>query len=163
MKLRNFIPVILVVVSACTVTPQGDGLKGDFNPPLVYRGWDTRTYVAQNGADVCALSSGYNGLTVLLSRHKGGPVNIDVKGNRTLVPGGMLDVNTDGGNFQTYEEYFSSASANKMVDVMSKGKKIYLEWSEQSGTYGGAPVRVQNVVKLDGFAGQLQKCRDALK
>lgn len=163
MKLRNLIPALLISATACTFTPQGDNLQPGFNPPLVYRNWDTRNYVAQNGADVCTISSGYNGLTVLFSHHKGRPVYVDIKGNRNMVPGGMLDVNLPGGNFQTYEEYFSSASANRMVDIMSKGGKAYLEWSEESGTFGGAPVRVQNVVKLDGFAALARDCRDTLK
>ncbi len=160
--MHRYIAVILAsaVLSACTLTPQGGGMRTEFNPPLVYRSWSAHTYTSVAGIKACAISSGYNGITVIVSGRDG--ENIAAKSDRPLVPGGMLDVNVSGNAFQTYEEFFPDSVAKRMAQSMTGGGKAYLEWYEESSTWGGAPQRVQTIIRLDGFAQQLKECRDLL-
>lgn len=154
--------MLALLASACTIEPDKEGLRSEFHPPLTYHNWQQRQYTLPSGHEVCAVTTGYDGLTVYLVKHDG---NIDtaVSGNVTLRPGASLTVLAGGDRYTSYDEFFRPETAKQIVASLEKGGKAYIEWETNSRTYGGANMRAQNVIKLDGFTHQLQQCRNALK
>jgi len=162
MKTRYLAPALALLTSACTLTAQDKGVNAEFHPPFVSQSWHVEHYRSQNGAKACAISSGYNGLTVTLSHPRGGEA-VSVQSNRRMEPGATLTVNVDAGRFETGDAFFSPKSAQALVEDFAAGGQAYLEWSEFSGFPGRERAHVQNIVKLDDFGAQLQECRDSLK
>lgn len=161
MNLRFFSYIIAFLAAGCTVQPLDNGLGGQFDPPLFYKDWHSNPYMAKNGMKVCAVSSGYNGLTVTLGPGQDG-MDVVVASNRRMKPGTTLTVDAGGRRFEAYDTYFLPEQGRMLVDHLSKGDKAYLEWSESQGPVGGQRVRVQNILRLDGFRTKMQECRKAL-
>lgn len=136
-------------------------MNAEFNPPIVAKYWEVGHYKMQNGRKVCSVSSGYNGIAVLIALTQEGE-DIAVKSNRRMEPGATLTVNGDGYTYETYDSYFRPADARALVEKFVKGGKAYVEWSEFSGSSSRERVHVQNIVQLDNFSGQLKECRDSL-
>jgi hypothetical protein len=162
MNPRALLPVLALLASACTVTPQNGGVDTAFNPPLVSRQWRTENYTLPNGIGVCAISSGYNGLTVSISHPPAGE-DVAIQSNRLMQPGATLTVNAGGGSFEAYDSFFKPQAARALLENLARGGKAYLEWSEFSGPSGRERVHVQNVVQLDNFVADLKACRNSLR
>lgn len=161
MNSRPLICIAALFASACTFSPQQDSLNGQFNPPLFYEKWNSNHYTTRNGMEVCAVSSGYNGITVTLGKAQGG-VDVVVASDRQMKPGTEFTVTADGRSFVAYDTYFSPDQGRILVEYLSKGEKAYLDWSESNGPTGGQRVHVQNVLKLEDFRAKLKQCHDAL-
>ncbi len=150
-----------MIISACTLAPQDSGMHAELHPPLVSPHWHVDHYTLADASKVCAVSSGYNGITVLLSNRQGAEDAL-VQSNRHMEPGATLTVNVGGGNFETYEDYFPTKVSHAIVDHLQKGDTAYLEWSEFSGPSGRERTHVQNIVPLNDFNAHLKECRDQL-
>ncbi len=162
MTSRYLAPVLALLVSACTFTPQDGGVNAGFHPPLVSKHWDVKNYALQNGTPVCAISSGYNGITLTLS-HSRGDEEVVVQSTRMMNPGATLTVNVGGERFEAYDTFFPAKVGPQLLQSLLKGDKAYLEWSEFSGPSGRERTHVQNIVQLDDFAGHVKECRDSLR
>lgn len=149
-------------LSACTIERQGTELQSEFHPPLTYAQWKTEQYKTQSGQPVCVVTSGYNGLSVLLRRKEDNTLGISAKGERKLTPGMDFSVNVNGNHYRTSQEYFSASEAVRLADDLSTDGKAYFEWSEPHGDNHGR-LRSSNIVKLDGFKQQFEQCRQALE
>lgn len=153
-----FLPLTLgtaIFLSACTIEQKNGELQSELHPPLTYAQWRTESYKTTDGQPVCAVSSGYNGLSVLLHR-KGDAAGVSVKSNRTLVPGAFLSVNVNGHRYQTRQEFFSGEESPQLATDLAAGGKAYLEWSEPHPHHGRR--RFTNILKLDDFAPQFEQC-----
>lgn len=159
MKYRYLAFSFALMASACTISPEGGG---NVNLPLTYRSWQSEHYTNQSGARICTISSGYNGITVVL-RHQQTGDDVFVRGNRILKPGVTLTINTNKHRFETYDAYFPAKASQEMVEDFRQGGRAYLEWSEIGGASGQERIPVQNILDLDGFASKLKECQDALK
>jgi len=142
-----------ILASACTFTPQENSLKGDFHPPLVLQHWNTEYYKTKDSSKNCDISSGSNGISVILNSE-----NMVIKSNRRIVAGGSLNVSVAGKRFETYEEYFPDNLTHDLLDSLTKGDKVYIEWTEFSGPKGSGRIHFQNIVQLDDFKSHLQDC-----
>ncbi|HEU5048468.1 MAG TPA: hypothetical protein VFT64_11575 [Rickettsiales bacterium] len=163
MKIRyTAIAMLTLLTSACTIEPDKQGLRSEFHPPFTYHNWQQKQYTLPSGHEVCAVTSGYSGLTVYLVK-RDGTIDTAVSGNVTLRPGAAMTVTVDGDRYSSYDEFFPPETAKQIVASLEKGTKAYIEWETYSRTNGGANLRGQNVIKLGGFTQQLQQCRDALK
>ena len=147
-----------ILASACTFTSQENTVKGDFHPPLVLQHWNTEYYKTQNSSKNCAVSSGSNGISVMLNSE-----NMVIKSNRMVVAGGSLIVSVAGKRFETYEDYFPDNLTHDLFDSLTKGDKIYIEWTEFSGYKGGGRIHFQNIVQLDDFKSSIQDCMSFVK
>jgi len=150
--MKRFAAMLALLASACTFTQQGDA---EFHPPLVYQPWHS----TGNGK-VCELSSGYNGITVLVRKQDMAAI---VKGNRDLEPGTTLTIAVGGRLFETAGAAFSTPDSTALLEAFQHNDKAYLEWSEVRSSRGIARQHVNNIVKLDGFTAVLQQCRTASK
>ncbi len=164
MNLRPCAAAMTLLACACTFTPQTGGSDAEFHPPLVDKYWQVEHFTTQSGARACSISSGYNGLTVLMSRKsKKENLRLSVKSNHHLEPGATLTANVDNATLRTSEDIFPPQVGQELVKHLTKGDKLYLEWSEMTGPFGSSDrIRVQNIVQLNGFAEQLKQCRDSL-
>src|ERR1700733_7535756 len=102
MKRLYLAVTFILFASACTFTPQDESLKADFHPPIVYQPWKTEKYVLRNGEDACSISSGYNGLTVLLDLNSN---DVLVKSNRDMTPGMTFTVIVNKRTFETSDVF----------------------------------------------------------
>lgn len=148
--------VILCATSACTLESQQDVLKNELQPPLTYAQWQSETYTAQSGKAVCAVSSGYGGVTVL-THNDDGAAGVVVKSNRKLPPGVRLSINVNGHHYETSQEFFSADQSAQLAEDFSKDK-AYLEWSEPDPD-GNGLLRYTSIVKPEGFDALFQQCR----
>lgn len=163
MKIRYASAALLALLATgCTIAPDKEGLRSEFHPPFTYHSWQQRQYTLPSGHEVCAVTSGYSGLTVYLVK-RDGIIDTAVSGDVTLRPGAAMTVTVNGDRYSSYDEFFPPETAKQIVASLEKGGKAYIEWETYSRTNGGANLRGQNVIKLDGFARELQQCRDALK
>jgi hypothetical protein len=158
MTIRRLTLCAALLVSACTVSPQQNVLEGEFHPPFTYIPWQTHDYTTPAGTKVCEVSSGYNGLTVVLSG-AGVKEQVRVHGERFMHPGTSFTVIAGGDRVETYESQFSEQLSRRIFNDLSKGGKAYIEWSEFTGPPGVGRRHVQNIVKLDTFNGQISHCR----
>jgi hypothetical protein len=151
---------LTLIASACTFTPQENGMKAGFHPPIIEaHHWHVEDAVLENGTKVCSISSGYNGLTVFLS-DLDGDRKTEIKSNRMMQPGATLTVNADDKSFEAYDTFFSPKIALELLASLQRGDKAYLEWSEFSGSSSRERVHIQNIVQLGGFAADVQKCKN---
>lgn len=147
--MKKLAVLLALLATACTFSPSDTGQKAEFHPPIVYANWR----VGHDAAGACALSSGYNGLIVVL---RNGAVS--VQSNRDMAPGASLDLNVAGQRFQTDDAAFSPKDSAEIVALFKQGGKAYLEWSEMNSSLNQARNHVNNVLKLDDFAKQWQQC-----
>lgn len=162
--MKHVIAVLMIGASltACTIEQQGGELQSEFHPPLTYAQWKTEQYKTQSGQPVCAVTSGYNGLSVLLRRKEDNTLGISAKGERKLTPGMDFSVNVNGNHYRTSQEYFSGSQSVRLAeDLISTDGKVYLEWSEPHGDKQGR-LRSSNIVKLNDFKEKFEQCRHAL-
>lgn len=162
--MRTFIPitfVALIFLSACTIEQKDGELQNEFHPPLTYATWTTEQYKTEAGEPVCAVTSGYNGLSVLLRRMKDGALGISAKGERNLTPGMDFSVNVGGNHYRTSQEYFSASESVKLAEDLNAGGKAYLEWSEPHPHHPGR-LRSSNILKLEDFAPAFEQCKRSL-
>lgn len=157
MKTTRLIPlVMLCATGACTLESQQDVLKSELHPPLTYAQWQSETYTAQSGKAVCAVSSGYGGVTVL-THGENGAAGVVVKSNRKLSPGVRLSINVNGHHYETSQEFFPADESAQLADDFGKDK-AYLEWSEPDPDDNGR-LRYTSIVKPEGFNTLFQQCR----
>jgi hypothetical protein len=148
------------LLSACTIEQKNGELQSEFHPPLAYGQWQTESYKTQDGQPVCVVSSGYNGIGVLM-RSRGDDVGVSVKSNRRLLSGTAFSVNVNGHHYETMQEFFGSKESPRLAEDLAAGGKAYLEWSELRSGHNGR-LRSANIVKLDNFAPQFEQCRRSL-
>jgi hypothetical protein len=159
MKSSRLLFVLLLLTSACSVSSGQNGLDTQFRPPIVYQQWSTKNYALKDGRQVCALSSGYNGIIISLGAAQD---DVVVASTRLMQPGAILSVNANGQHFEASDTYFPRNTGPAMVAAFAQGGKAYLEWSEFSGSSARERSRVQNIIKLDDFPARLQECRKSL-
>lgn len=162
--MKIFIPitfVTLILLSACTIEQKDGKLQNEFHPPLTYATWTTEQYKTESGQPVCVVTSGYNGLSVLLRRMKDGALGISAKGERNLTPGMDFSVNVGGNHYRTTQEYFLTGESVKLAEDLKADGKAYLEWSEPHPHHPGR-LRSSNIVKLEGFAPEFEQCKRTL-
>lgn len=148
-------------LSACTIELQDGELQQELHPPLTYKAWNTERYKTLGGQPICAVTSGYSGLSVLLHRKEDDTIGVSVKGERKMTPGMAFSVNVNGNHYRTGQEYFSARQSVRIADDLSTDGKAYLEWSEPHGDNQGR-LRSSNIVKLNDFKEKFEQCRHAL-
>jgi hypothetical protein len=152
--------LLLIMVSACTIEPQGSKQNIEFHPPLVYSNWKTQNFIDSDGQPSCTISSGYNGIAVTMHRTQNNNINVAVKSEQKLTPGVFLTVNVGGHTYRTYG-IFTGSLAEQLVDDLYKSDKAYLERSELT-TMSRRRRSWTNIVKLKEFKPQLDTCRQSI-
>lgn len=154
--MRKAVGALCLLLGACTIEDRGGGLEADFHPPLVYAQWETESYTDEQGRPVCAVTSGYQGLTVLL-RRKGEGASVSVKGTRRMMPGTDFSVSVNGRHYRTSDPFFHADDAARMAEDLAAGGKAYLEWSEPRGD-DASRVRYTNILLPEGFRPRYEQC-----
>jgi hypothetical protein len=163
MKPHIFALASALLASACTITPQNNGsVDAQLHLPIVEHNWKMQSYTLQTGDKACAISSGYNGLTVLLSHPPGREEGVVVESNRRMEPGTTLTVSVNGNNFQTTDHFFSATTGRALLQEFAKGGKAYFDWAEIEGPPGPAYMHITNIVHLDDFVEDMKQCKGML-
>src|SRR5579864_1689711 len=112
---------LALLASACTFSSGNNLIEdGQLHLPLTTQPWEMTHYNAPDGARICALSTGYHGMTVLLRKQKDGSILTAVKGNRAMEPGSTFSVDANGQRFETSDEYFADSDAVALAGAFSK-------------------------------------------
>lgn len=152
-----------MLACGCTVSAPDNAAQGNLHLPLTYENWTAKRYTTSDGLNVCAVSSGYNGLIVTVGQMKNGQDAV-VASNRMMRPGAVLTVMIGGKRFEAYDTYFTPQIGRVLVETMRSGSgKAYLEWSENSGPASRERIHVQNIIKLDEFGAKLKECERDLR
>lgn len=163
--MKPFYALVPALLAAACTFSSGDNLieDGQLHLPLTYQPWEMTHYKAPDGARICALSTGYHGMTVLLRKQKDGSIKTAARGNRTMGPGVTFTVSANGQRFETSDEYFADGDAAALAGALSKGGKAYIEWSEPHLRPGASREHIDNIVTLEHFSMQLGECRKSLE
>jgi len=154
-------PIVLLSLSACTVESQGADMKSEFHPPLTYAQWESESVTTRDGEPACAITSGYNGVSVYARKKPGGILGISVESNRALPPGSEFKINVGEHTYRTSQAFFPAGDSVELVQDFSVNEKAYLEWSELH-VGGKGRQRYTNILKLEGFNAQFEQCKKRL-
>lgn len=158
MKFFTYSVLLIILMTGCSIAPEGSNVDTQFHMPLTYQNWRTNHYTTTTGIHACSISSGYNGIIVTVGKLQNG-LDVVVASNRLMQPGATLTMNVGGKSFEAYDTYFPPETGRLLVEYMKKNDKAYLEWSEFSGPSGRERVHVQNTIQLNDFAVQLKECQ----
>ncbi len=155
MKIRSLLAAVLLL-SSCTIEPDGAGVKKEFHMPFTTAEWEVRELTGADGQQACAVSAGYNGLAFVVRKGAQGNV-VSVQSNRHMPKGTWLTVTVGGHRYETSNPYFSARDAVAMAEDFQIAEKAWAEWSEIGSTSGR--VRNGNVFDLRGFKQVFRKCQ----
>lgn len=161
----RFFPVYTILLpllfSACAATP-GTSTQAQFTAPILTKAqWEVDTYTsADRTVEFCSVSSGFNGLEVIVRKAAGEVPTAVVRSTRDMSPGSLLLVSVNGHNHNTRNDdgYFSPEDSKALIADMEVGKEAYLYWKYPSSSNQSSADKFANKIAMGGFASYYQEC-----
>ena len=145
--------IILSLLSACSFNLQTR--EAAFYPPIVAKEWQVVEYPEQ----FCAISSGHNGIEIMMKKISATTVDEIVRSTRMMEPGTMLSARVDDHSYRTPGLYFSAQQSAALIGDLQRGDTVYIEWQEQNGRPHDRLENVYTRVPLGEFKEKYQECR----
>lgn len=161
-KLPLLLSGVVLALNACTVSSALSPRAEVSAPLLMPSEWEAATYQSQDGAaNFCSISSGYNGIEVIMKKTSSEALSAVVHSTRVFEMGTSLLASVGKHNYQTSTAYFSLEDSSAMIQDMLHNEKLYLRWNEVGGPQTShSPFFTQ--LRLKGFAEEYEKCKKEL-
>lgn len=167
MKLWH-LPVICVLgLTGCTYNPQTEtDHVAEFNQPFTEKDFAATTYTdPASNQRFCVLSSGYNGIKVILQKdHANAPIRSSIKSTRTMYSGNKITLRVNEHVYRSVEEFFPATLTNDIIADLKSSRKAYLEWRESnSSENNGSQTLYTNIIHSSAFSSSYEKCQKMLE
>ncbi len=159
--MKKSIPLSILLIgltAGCSFQKDSDGTTtSELHNPFVVDKWTVQEKAAN---DTCVVSSGYQGIDVVLTKHHakhGNTLTGVVESSRKLEPGNFIRLNVAGHYYETYEQQFSGKDSEAIIDDLKTGAKAYVEWNNIQT--GNDTIRISTILEPTDFAQRYEQCR----